>query len=387
MMLPSQQPQPGTLPPTRQPEKPAEKPETTRPSERPTDQTQTQTPNPMDQEQASSAFAPPAGEGAGAGAGTGAEGGAAEGAEGGAGAGLGGGEAASSAGMLGRGDMNNRFNLFDNMSPYLANRVWFAYQFQESFNTGVLVNKTNPTVSSNFAPRRDVDLYRVGGEFVPFDHSCYAPNFSIAFQTQYVSSTNTADSADAWANPVAMLKLLMCESSTGAWSLTLGVQPQIASHDGELHEKSTRILPGFLFQQSLIGGLFVQGGMQMGISDRNDTNTLDYALSFGYWLYAAPQPCPTACCRPWLTGLVPQVEFYGANVVANQHSDPFELQGNPSVPNSSAPYQEPRNVYDLTAGGRILLRDSISIGTAYSFPLTGPSVRKSEFIASLNVFF
>src|SRR5262249_10031190 len=162
------------------------------------------------------------------------------------------------------------------------------------------------------------------------------------------------------------------------WALTVGVQPQTASHDGELHEKSTRILPGILFAQSLTCKLFVQGGMQLGISDRNDPNTIDYALSLGYWLYGSPVPDSPCYCKRLIAGLVPQVELYGAQVLANDHSDPFELQGNPAVFNSSAPYIEPRNVIDLTAGGRLILRDCISIGTAYSFPLTGPNVRHSE---------
>jgi hypothetical protein len=388
-------PAPGPMaPPAGTPpsaEKPPEKPGpgerqgTQRPDTqqtRPQDQAP-QTPETNAPETSTNAAAGTGAEGAGAGAEAGAEGseaGAAESAFGGTGAGPGG-------GMLGRGDGANRFNLFDNMTPYLANRVWFAYQLQDGFNTGVQALSSNPGVTSGFASRRNENLYRFGGELVPMGESCFGPNFSVAFQTQYIGSTNTTDAADAWGNPEAMVKLLVSQSCSGAWALSLGIQPQTASHNGELHEKSTRILPGVLFSQAVGCGLFVQGGMQLGISDRNDTNTLDYSLSFGYNLYACPASDSPACGRPLITALIPQVEFYGANVLANDTSNPFELQGNPMVPGSSAPYREPRNVFDMTFGGHMILRDCVSIGTGYSFPLSGPNVRRSELITSLTILF
>jgi hypothetical protein len=403
VLAPQLAPPPGTLPPS---ERPQEQPQATRPGEqpgtqRPSDQTQPQA-QPEQAPQAQDQNAPETSAGAadtgatgaeGTGAGTegagtegaGAEGAGGEGAGGGgAEAGLGAGEAASSAGMLGRGDMNNRFNLFDNMSPYLCDRVWFSYQRMIGFTTGVLPNPANPTVTSGFAPERNVNLYRMGIELVPFGDCTCGPNFSIAFQDQFVGSTNTTDSADAWANPMAMLKILVCQSCCGAWSLVLGVQPQTSSHNGELHEKSTRFFPGALFAANLPCGFFLQGGGQFGISNRNDPNTVDYALSLGYWLYGCPGPHPKHF-GPWLTGILLQGEAYGKNVLANGSNNPFDLPGDPTIPGSSAPYREPRNVYDITGGGQFLFRDNLIISAGYSFPVSGARVRSSEVITTATL--
>jgi hypothetical protein len=400
--LAPQLPGPSLLPAEQPKEQPAEQPkeqrESTRPGERPstpqTPQQPEQPQQPQAPQQPEAPAAPEAGAGAeaGAAAGAGAEGGAAGagaeagGAGGGAEAGLGGGGAESSGGFLGRGDSNNRFNIFDNMSPYPANRLWLAYEYMEGFQTGVQPNPSNPAVTQGFANRRNETLYRMGGEITPF-----GPNISIAFQTEYIASADTPDRADAWGNPQGIVKLLVSQTEGSALALTFGLQPQAASHDGELHEKSTRFYPGFLYSQGLTRRLFFQGGFQVGISDRNDPNTVDYALSLGYWLYGCPLPAgmPRMCggCGPCITGIIPQIELYGKHVVANDTSDPFELPGDPLIPNSSAPFREPRNVYDITVGGRILFRNGVSWGTAYSFPVTGPDVRRSELYTSLTFFF
>jgi hypothetical protein len=372
-------------------EQPKEQPETTRPGERPsTPQTPQQPERPQQPEAAQQPEAPAAPEaGAGAEAAAAAGGGPGAGAEaggagGGAEAGLGGGASESSGGFLGRGDANNRFNIFDNMAAFPTNRLWLAFEYMEGFQTGVLPNPANPAVTQGFASRRNETLYRMGGELTPF-----GPNMSIAFQTEYIASADTPDRADAWGNPQGIVKFLVHQTDCSAFSLVFGLQPQAASHDGELHEKSTRFYPGFLYYQGLTKRLFFQGGFQVGISDRNDPNTVDYALSLGYWLYGCPCPMPhmCGCGGPCITGIIPQFELYGKHVVANDTRDPFELQGDPLIPNSSAPFREARNVYDITVGGRILFRDGVQWGTAYSFPVTGPDVRRSELYTSLTFFF
>jgi hypothetical protein len=388
MQVPSlpQVPRPGTLPaPERPQQQPQQRPETTRPGEqRPGAETQPQ--NQAEQPPESQPGAPDTSAAAAEAGATGAEAGAAEAA--GAEAGLGGaGATASSAGMLGRNDMDNRFNLFDNMSPYLANRVWFSFEYQSGFNTGVQPNPTNPFVTTGFAPRRQESLYRFGAEIVPFSDCCWAPNFSIAFQDEYVGSGGSISNADAWANPEVLLKVLVCQNACGALSVTLGADPQTASHNGELHEKSTRLLPGVLFYEWLGCRLFVQGGFQAGISTRNDPNTIDYALSLGYWLYGCPEATSMDCYGCWVTGIIPQVEIYGSNVIANGNSNPFELPGNPAFFGSSAPFQSPRNIYDITAGGRIIFCRNVSLELAYSFPISGGFVRKHEAIAGLTWYF
>src|SRR5262249_35543328 len=149
--------------------------------------------------------------------------------------GLGGGEAASSAGMLGRGDAVNRFNLFDNNSAIPTNRVWFTYELMQRFNTGLT---TTPPGGTTFATVRDVNLYRLGAEIK------LCNQFSIAFQDQYVASEGTDLNADAWANPEIMAKWAFFLSNTHVLAATLGIQPQVSTSPFELHEKDTRFLPG-----------------------------------------------------------------------------------------------------------------------------------------------
>src|SRR5262249_22671083 len=50
-----------------------------------------------------------------------------------------GGDAPSgSVGLQGRGDANNRFNLFDNMTAIPRNQVWIGWQALDGFNTNVI---------------------------------------------------------------------------------------------------------------------------------------------------------------------------------------------------------------------------------------------------------
>jgi hypothetical protein len=292
----------------------------------------------------------------------------------------------ASAPMEGRGDANNRFNLFDNMSAIPADRVWFAFQYLSGFDPGIGPVSSNPDVTSGFATRRNETLYRMGAEVMPVNTCEYCSQFSIAFQTQYIASTDTTNAADAWGNPLIMFKMPFIWCQGTVVSAIFGVQPQTSTNEFELHEKTTRYYPGVLFYQAVGCDWFLQGGFQASISSRDAPNTLDYAVSLGCWLYRA-DPCDYLWHKPCLTGIIPQIEVFGKNVIANGENNPFDIPGNPAVFNSQAPFREARNVYDLTAGVRLQLYEHISWGTAFSFPLTGGEVRRTELISSLSIIF
>jgi hypothetical protein len=171
--------------------------------------------------------------------------------------------------MEGRGDASNRFNLFDNMAALPQNRVWFGYQYEDGFRTGV--------VAGDFAlqQRRIESLYRVGVEVA------LGCNFSIAAQTQYISTAGSVDNADAWGNPQFMAKYAVINNECTVVSATLGFQPQVSTSAGEVHEVTTRFYPGFLFFRGVGDNLFLQGGAQLGFSTSNLTNTVEYAQTVG----------------------------------------------------------------------------------------------------------
>jgi hypothetical protein len=287
---------------------------------------------------------------------------------------------------MGRGDANNRFNIFDNMSAIPANRIWFAYQLQNGFNPGVLPVAGNSAINSAFATRRNESLYRMGAELMPVNTGEFASHFSISFQTQYIASTDTTNAADAWGNPQFLLKVPVIWHQGQVVSATFGFQPQFSTSEFELHEKTTRFYPGFLVYQGLGSDWFLQGGMQASISDRNAPNTLDYSISLGWWYYRF-DPCACPWYKPCVTGIIPQIEVFGKDVIANGSNNPFDIPADPLVAGSQAPFREARHVYDLTSGIRILLYDNISWGTAFSFPLTGGNVRRTEVFSSLSINF
>jgi hypothetical protein len=290
---------------------------------------------------------------------------------------------ASEAPIMGRGDASNRFNIFDTMSAIPANRVWFNWQYQEGFQTGVQQSSISPSssfpgdINSAFANRRNEYLYRAGAELA------FGKRVSLSMQDQYIASTDTTNAADAWGNPEFLLKFAAVYTEATVISATLGLQPQTASHQGELHEKTTMIYPGVLIYQTLGNKAFIQSGMQFGFSDRSSTNTFDYAISAGYWLYRAD--CSDGNSR-FLTGIIPQVEFFGKHVIANSHRNPFDFSDVPGA-GSTVPFFEERNVFDVTAGGRFLFGKGVSFGAGVSFPISGPDVRRTELITSLNITF
>lgn len=281
---------------------------------------------------------------------------------------------ASSLGMQGRADAYNRFNLFDNMAALPTNRVWFANQYLNKFNAGAI---GDPVLEQ----RRQVMLYRVGGEIM------LGCNVSVAFQDQYIDS---AGSPDSWGNPEIMVKWAICNDECSVVSLTFGYEPQVSSNLNELHERTSRFLPGLLFFQGYGDRLFLQGGFQGNISSNDAPTTIDYALSLGAWLYRDPRldiagrpihDCTGSCHKVhWISGVIPQVEVLGKNVVSNSH-------GAALVTTPGTILYEGRNVVDVTVGGRILFTPYVSLGSAFSLPITGPDVRRGELTSSLNISF
>jgi len=284
---------------------------------------------------------------------------------------------------MGRGDANNRFNIFDTMSAIPANRLWFNWQYQEGFNTGVQPSSisspsSSPTdINNAFASRRNVNLYRVGAELA------FGKRVSLSVQDEYIASTDTTNAADAWGNPEFLLKFAAVYTDTTVISPTIGLQTQASSSDGELHEQTTRFYPGILIYQTLGEKMFIQAGMQFGISDGSSPNTFDYAISAGCWLYRAD--CSEGNTR-FLTGIIPQIEFFGKHVLANSRNNPYDFS-EVSGAGSNVPFFENRNVFDVTAGGRFLFGKGVSLGTGISFPISGPEVRRTELITSLTFQF
>ena len=296
--------------------------------------------------------------------------------------------AESSGGFLGRADADNRFNLFDNNSAFPLNRVWFTYETTQNFASGIIsspqfASKGFTSVLQGIGQAREENLYRFGGELKLSDHC------SISFQDQYIASPGTQNVPDAWGDPEFMLKWAFILEQNNAMALTLGCQPQVASHNGEVHEKDTRFFPGILAYQGSEGGFFMQEGAQFGISSKDLSDTFDWALDLGYWIYRAPT---SEGNHPCLTGIAPQVEVFGKHVMLGSQSNPYEnpdqgVSSSVSSIGGGLPFREPRNVIDVTAGGRVLIKDAISISAGYSFPVTGADVRRNEFLANITFLF
>lgn len=278
--------------------------------------------------------------------------------------------------MIGRGDQLNRFNLFDNMAAVPQTRVWFGLMYLEGFDVGRPTGPGSDSLSSNVASqlnRRNEVLYRTGAELA------LGERFSFAVQGQYISGFDTSSANDSWAAPQLMGKFALIRNEATTVSAIFGLQPQISVTEGEPRDRATLFYPGMLFYRNVSDNLFVQGGFQVGVpSNNNFTTTLDYALSFGYWLYRNDEVSDCGR-RPLLTGIIPQVEFFGRNTLAGS-----TVVDDLDMDNVSA--QSARNVFDVTVGGRLQFR-RLYWANGFSVPITGPDIRRTEYSTSVGFNF
>jgi hypothetical protein len=284
---------------------------------------------------------------------------------------------AASIGMLGRDDSGNRFNIFNNMAALPVNRIWDGYQLVDHFKSGEIGG--DPSLLTP----RNLNLYRFGAEIA------LNSSLSVTIQDQYIDS---AGSPDSWGSLQVLFKYAFINDDRCVWSAVVGVAPQEGNSPDELHERTTRFYGGFLFYEAITCNLFLQGGAQVDLATNDLPQTLDFDLSLGYWLYRNPHLDPAgrsidemapqfySCRRHWIWGIIPQVEILGKYVMANAGGQLY-----PTFTPSA--FQEENNVYDVTLGGRILFTPHISLSGAFSVPVTGPEVRKGEFLTNLNIGF
>jgi hypothetical protein len=339
-----------------------------------------------------------------------------------------------SAVMLGRGDQNQRFNLFDHMAAIPQTRAWFGFQYMNDYTTGLSLSSSfidfmfsngfsdqeaildelaAHGISSDVFTDRKVFLYRAGVEVA------LCPNFSLAAQWEYFT-VNGETVEDGFNNPQIMAKYVLCRSDSCVVSAILGFEPETETDPFEFKEERSRLYPGALFYKDC-GDFILQGGFQFGIPlSENQVHTFDWALSLGYWLYRNPRCCDLGCAYSrygngcggcsgcgggdwcggcgWLKGsilgVIPQVELYGKHVlgdatVTSPFNTPTFFDIDDSLPGDEYSgtiflFEEPRNVIDLTIGANILVTRSCSIATGVSFPLTGDDVRNFEYLLYLN---
>src|SRR5262249_14829855 len=131
-------------------------------------------------------------------------------------------------------------------------------------------------------------------------------------QEEYISATSPFGD-DAWSRPQFLAKYALVAEQCTYLTATFGVQPEIGSGSTAI-ERATTYYPGLLAYRQVGASAFVQAGFQYGFSDRgyNTPDTIDYGVSFGWFLYRAQQ-CERD--RGGLTGVIPQVEFYGSNII------------------------------------------------------------------------
>jgi hypothetical protein len=284
--------------------------------------------------------------------------------------------------MLGRADALNRFNLFDTMSAAPMTRVWGGYQLEDNFQTNARPGPTLGGPGTNAFRRQQVDLWRAGAEYAINDR------FSIAGQAQYIHFTD--DLHSQWGNPQFLGKFVLARDCDYILTAVLGFSPETSYSANDFRDRRSRVYPGLLGYYDLGNGLFMQAGFQVGVGLHDDSPlTVDYGISVGYWLYKADHlnECDHHS-KPFLCGIVPQVEIYGDNVLAQgTFSNATDVAGiNTPFTGQGVVVDEQRNIYDVSVGGQILMRGVI-LGVGYSFPITGAKSRADEFIATLQYRF
>jgi hypothetical protein len=322
--------------------------------------------------------------------------------------------------QLGRGDQNQRFNMFDHMSAIPRTRAWFGFQYMQDYTTGLSFTSSFASYVSSgpgssdpgvvglaeFASNRKIFLYRAGAEFAT---SC---DCSIAAQWEYFT-VNGDLAEDSFNNPQFLAKYVLSRNEGCVIAATLGFQPEFDIDPFEFNENHSRIYPGILFYSECCDWI-LQGGFQVGIPLKEDQiKTFDWSISLGYWLYRNPDcggcdtpfcgkhtscnGCTNGCGHSGIIGIIPQVNILGKHVlgdatVTNFFGIPLGFDPTPGSPGDEFTgavftYNEPRNVIDLTVGATVIMSNSCSFATGVSVPLTNDDVRNFEYIFYVNYNF
>ncbi len=242
--------------------------------------------------------------------------------------------------------------------------------------------------NSEITQRNSESLYRYGLEVA------LSNDFSLTFQGQYHTASSYSATPDDFDNPQITLKYVLFRDDRSTTSAVLALQPETGQKEFSVSERTTRFYPGMLGYRSLSSDLFMQWGVQASLpTDGSYTTAADWAVSFGYWLYRYNN-ANRRRNRPFVVGVVPQVELLGHHVLGDT-----TVEGAYGIPTSSSSsifgplggdnsalyvYEEDRNVVDLTGGVQVLLRSRMQLGFAASIPITGASVRDSEFISTVS---
>jgi hypothetical protein len=324
--------------------------------------------------------------------------------------------------MLGRGDQNNRFNLFNEQSALVQSHVWFGYHHQFDYDPAIhltsaarsllILNRVSQAgvllaraAAANFLEKTDQDLYRVGFEYG------LSPDWSFVFQAQYVSDVGPSGT-DGWSSPFFMVKRVIFQEGRAVLAAALAVEPQTEVRVGQFKEKATRWYPGILWYDELDANWVVQGGLQVGLpfgpksqfprAENDHPHTLDYDISVGYWLYRSPELLNGSPANqswrpfvwdngPYVHGALLQVELLGKHLFGGNRLDaPFGLTNSVTSGGTTLPifeYIDPRQVLDVTVGGRLLLRCDSAVTVAASVPITGPKARAAELMVYFSCDF
>ncbi len=326
--------------------------------------------------------------------------------------------AAAYANNLGRMDSNNRLNVFDNYSAIPTSRLWVGYQLTDRQQSDVRL--VNGATAAQFAAlnggrtllgQNSAQLLRAGGELA------FTPRFSIAVQGQYTWPGDDNAAQEDWTNPQIIVKHVITQGPFTTVSGVFGIAIEAGSDRFVINDASTRVIPGVLFHHAVNQDVFVQGGGSFSFASRNDTNTFDWSLGFGWWAYRAPGAglpryqqfdhcvdsdtygtrggcgsCRRGCggCRPWcrgkwIQGIAPGVYFFGKHALNdNDRLNAFGLNYTDPTGLAVARYEEGRHILDITVGGTVLLKHNLSLNLGYSFPITGARARNNEFLMALN---
>lgn len=317
---------------------------------------------------------------------------------------------ANTLALLGRADQNNRLNVFDGQSALPSNRVWLSLRRLEQYKTGLrpqpapfFVDQSNIRDALNHAglstiiiDRQQETLIRLAAE-LRLD-----ADTSLTVQGQYATMDGQVGS-DFFTNPQLLLKQLLIQKPGFVLSGVLGYQPDVRTGFLEFNDTCHSLSPGmlFIYQDECHERVIVQGGFQFRIPlESNNVSTFDYVLSAGYWLWRHPSLDAVEADgvdwgrRPWVLAVVPQIEVYGKHVIGDATiTDPFGL-GPLNVGTLASPipfnlfvYEEPRHVYDVTAGVKLLLGEASVLAGGVSVPFTGSRVRSPEYILTLSFSF